>query len=249
MLNAFLIVLVDRQHGRFFRYDLRTRSLERLGEVVVDDVPKNVKGGSWAGLADDKIARHVDAHLQAHLKRVAHETQKHDEPAIIIGGPEEVVVQFQQELPASIQERVEAVIHPQSRGDIKELEERIVQAVSQVYQAHLTGLLKEVAEAGEPGGRGLMGREPVYEALTLKQAQLVMMAAGAQPGYICPNGDGVAANPGQCAACFAELEQAPDVQETLLKIAANQDAEVVMLEKAEILPLQAEGVVALKRYA
>lgn len=249
MVQAFLIVLVDRQHGQFFRYNLQSRRLERQGEAVVDDVPKTVKAASWAGLADDKVARHVDAHLLAHLKHVArHLAETYNDPAVIIGGPEEIVVQFLDVLPSQWRDRVEATIHPQSHLELKDLEARIQQAADQVYQAHLAELLMDITEAGRPAGRGVIGQEPVYEALTLKQVQLVVTDSRPKPGYVCPNNDGLSANPGRCAVCFCDLIKTDNLQEALLTTAAGQDAEVVVLNDASLLPANAEGVVALKRY-
>ncbi len=250
MLNTFLIALVDRQHGRFFRYNLQTRTLERLGEVVVDDVPKAVKGASWAGLADAKVARHIDEHLLAHLKHVVHEmTTKYHDKAVILGGPEEVVAQFEKELPQAWQERVEAIIHPQGHLELKDLEERIKQAADKVYEAHVSALLTQITESGQPGGKGVQGYEPVLEALNLKQAQLIMMNNQPVEGYLCAKDGGLSLHPGQCAGCFADLVPAENLHDAILAKAAEQDAEVVIVADKSILPAQSQGIVALKRYA
>lgn len=252
MKHTFLFVLVDRQHGHFSVFDSQTKQLTRLEEIT-DTVPKPVKGASWKGLADDKVARHIDAHIHVHFQRVAAKLEElakaHLHPSLILGGPEEVVAEFQKVLPKDLAEAVVAVLHPDHHADVKSLEKLVKEAVAGVERTALETAITAIEENRSFGGRGIVGREAVCEALNLKQVQLLFLHdASAYPGAYCPADGSVSALQTKCPLCLAEMASVPDLSEHLRTKAAEQNAHVMTIADLTLLPADAEGIAALRRY-
>ncbi|MEK7460838.1 MAG: hypothetical protein AAB647_01320 [Patescibacteria group bacterium] len=252
MPNTFLFILVDRQHGHFYQFDGARRQLTHLEELT-EEVPKPVKAASWKGLADDKVARHIEDHIRSHLKHVAEKLEqllkKQPEAVVIVGGPEEVVAQFQTVLPHMVSEKVVATLHPDHHATLKELEELLVKAVSKYRQAALEQTVAEIENDRQIAGRGVVGREAVCEALNLKQVQMLMIhPASAYPGAFCPTDGSVSVLGKKCPNCLADMNEAPDLNEHLRKLAIDQGAEVIEVADVSIFPKDAEALAALRRY-
>lgn len=252
MKSNFLFVLVDRQHGHFYQFQGASRTLTHLSELS-EEVPKPVKAASWKGLADDKVARHIEDHIRDHLKNVVQKLDQlvKDDPmaAIILGGPEEVVTQFQGVLPSPLGEKVIATLHPDHHASLKELEELLTQAVDRYRLAMLANLVKEVENDRGLSGRGIVGREAVCEALNLKQVHMLLLhPTTAYAGAYCPADGSVAAISSQCPACLAKLTETPDLSQHLKSLAERQDAEIVEVADATLFPADAEHIAALRRF-
>lgn len=255
MAESFLIALVDRNHGHFYRYDTTGRGLEKLEEVS-DIVPKSVKAASWKGLADDKVARHVAAHVRDHFKHIAERiehylmhTDTSDHPkAIILGGPEEDLAEFLPLLSHSLQEKVVATIHPDHYSGVKELEKTVTTAVERVAAQQVADVLELINDHRQPGGRGVVGREPVYEALNLKQVQTLLLDPNERySGFFCPADGSLAESLDRCPSCLGPMSELEDLSEAIRSSARAQSAEIMAVDDADALkPYQA--LVALKRF-
>ena len=96
------VALVDREKTEFFtldwdRYDKSYGSYEY-------HVPQKIKGGSesWKGLKEKNVLRHIEWHLNKHLKKSADDLfklwQKEKFQKLIIGGHKEIIGKFEKEL-------------------------------------------------------------------------------------------------------------------------------------------------------
>lgn len=252
-MDQYIILLVDRKHGHFYRY--AGSKLSPLREVTHEDIPKSVKSASWAGLADDRVARHVEEHVNDHYRSLIRllETYLDDKEAsdaeIIIGGPEAELATFVELLPHVVKERVVAQVHPDHYVGIKELEEQIEQAISEVTAAKAVELLEIIENERQPEGKGAVGREAVYEALNLKEVQTLLVDEHAEwSGTVCPQDGSVSASNEKCPICLGVMEPAADFRLSLDSLAGQQGAEIIALPHSVTLPDEYEHVAALKRF-
>lgn len=254
MEKIILILLIDRKHGHFYRYALDRGRLEILEEIA-DEVPRPTKSASWAGLADDKVARHIEAHVKAHFRRVIERLEHYlrvpdfEVVELMLGGPEAEVDQFQTMLPKSIRDRISSVIHPDHYAGIKELENQIATAAAAAARARVHEVLAQIQESLSPNGRGVIGREPVLEALNLKQVQILILDPKATfAGMVCPKDGCLSQSLTKCPLCLSPMEQRSNLIAEIKKLAALQDA--IVLEAPDSSELAAyEGLAALRRYS
>lgn len=252
MKESFLFVLVDRQHGHFYQFDGASHQLTHLAELT-EVVPKQVKSASWKGLANDKIARHIEDHIREHLKHVAAKLEQllknQSESLVIIGGPEEVVAQFQTVVSGAVSDKLVATLHPDHHATLKELEGLLIQAVGRYRQANLAQIVAQIENDRQLSGRGIVGREAVCEALNLKEVQMLLIhPASAYPGVFCPADGSVAVLSTQCPNCLIQMEASPDLSQHLRTLATQQGAEVVEITDPALFPADAQNLAALKRF-
>ena len=252
MKNNFLFVFVDRQHGHFSLFDATTKQLTKLAEIS-DDVPKPVKSASWKGLANDKVARHIEGHIHAHLQTVVAKLEQlrkdYPETALVLGGPEEVVAEFHKLLPKPLEQTVVATLHPDHHANAKELEDLLSRAVEGFDSNEALVVMEEIENDRRPGGRGVVGREAVCEALNLGQVQTLLIHLGsAYAGNFCPVDGAVSCLLTQCPNCLRPLQAVPDISRYLQAKAAEQSANVIEVTDRKLFAVDGEGLAALRRY-
>lgn len=255
MTDTFLILLIDRKHGHFYRFGRGSGGLEQLEERT-DDVPRPTKGASWAGLADDKVARHIEGHVAGHYRDQAARLERYLKQSefraagVIVGGPEVEVAAFQEALATPTRERVVAVIHPEHHAGLKALEGKILEALRRADERQIVELLAQIENSRQPDGRGVVGVEPVLEALNLKQVQTLLISRGTQfAGWRCPADGSLSTSLSQCPICLGPMEETADLRAAITKLAAAQRAEILEVDGTFVLPDEYQGLAALKRFA
>lgn len=107
--KRFLVVLADRQRGRYFTIHLG--SFEDQGEEILDrDVPQNVKAEHTR---PGKVQNHIRDHLYKHLKHVGVEALNYlikkrikGIEGVIIGGHQELLSRIKEFLPSKLKNKV-----------------------------------------------------------------------------------------------------------------------------------------------
>lgn len=251
MHNRCLVVLIDRQHGRIFHFDPEQKELELIEEVF-DVVPKAVKGASWKGLADDKVSRHVDEHIHDHYKRVIERLVPYLDNAttvMFVAGQDENTAEFFATLPHQYQEVVAGKLQGDPRETVKKLSARVETAYQDWYHKTIESLLDEIENSRQPEGKGVVGLEPVFEALSLKQVQtLVVNPNHAYGAYLCTDDGFVSGSMATCPACRKQLSFTASAYPQLAELARSQAAEIVAVPDAQLLAAY-EGLAAIRRYS
>lgn len=105
--QKFIIIGVERKKAKFFVVD--KGSIQKVVEFEKSNMPKAAKGSYPSGLAYprvDKIARHVDVHVDRFLKKVANSTislsRSFPQTFIILTGRKELFSKLKKFLPAHI---------------------------------------------------------------------------------------------------------------------------------------------------
>lgn len=108
--NRYLVLLVDRKKARIFTVYLG--EIEEYKDVIVDIVPQKVRASEERFYGrSDKIFRHIENHLNRHLKTVAEKVKEFIQGKrinfIIIGGHKEIFEKLKKHLPKYIIDKVE----------------------------------------------------------------------------------------------------------------------------------------------
>lgn len=248
--ERFLVVLIDRKRGRIYRYEQPENKLIVLEELY-DDVPPQVKSASWKGLADDKVARHIESHVLEHLKKINSFLEKIDcreQPDhILIGGSDDVTAEFRKMLSDAIGAKVSEVFRPPNRAGLNELTDLVCAAIEKTQITDSSELIAQIESNREPNGRAVIGLEPVIEALTLKQVQMLVLDESSKyPGSFCQTDGIVSSYLSTCPVCSGSMDTVSDLKSNLIQSADAQAAQVVTLDSSSLKPYG--GIVALKRF-
>ena len=98
--KRYLVILADREKMRFFTIHLG--KIEETKEIIDDQVPQRVKAHTINLGRTDKIMRHIEYHLNEHLKLVAKEAKNFVKgkkiDLVVIGGHKEMLHKIRKHL-------------------------------------------------------------------------------------------------------------------------------------------------------
>ena len=244
-----LVVLSDRAMARYFLFE--SGRLAELGRLA-DEVPAQVRKSGWKGYSERNIERHIDEHVQWHLKNVAEECRHYYElyapDVVILGGPGEILPDLERWLPATIQRKLGPTLgfHYES-GHLKEIQDAVQRTLVSYEAEHQRRIVQQVLEK-QPHG-ATTGVEPTLDALNaFRVATLVFDADINFQGYRCSDCGYLATNMDRCPRCQKPMELEPDLLPETLELAIQQAADLVPLHGTTDLTKRIRRVGALLRY-
>lgn len=206
-------------------YDVSMGEIRLLDEIE-SDVPSRGREGGFEGTSAKRMERHVDAHVQEHLKKAAQRTfeisKKHPFDWLLIGTEESHTNDF------------EACLHSYLRGKIKgRLNAHVTEAPAKVLAEVLAletklkkteeeGVVQKLVAELERGGLATSGlRDTVHRLNQFEVQTLVVSHNLAQPGRICPAHKFLYVDELKCPVDDKKTDPVPDIVdeaiETVLK--------------------------------
>lgn len=92
-MRRYLVLLVDRKKAKLLI--VSSGKIEEHKDILIDNVPQNVKAKKIDYGREDKIFRHIEQHLHYHLQLIAKETKEFirgkDISFILLGGHKELL--------------------------------------------------------------------------------------------------------------------------------------------------------------
>lgn len=224
--ETFCVVLVDREKARILM-----GSLGEVAEVtsVLDDVPGQHDQGGWA---QARLQRHIEDHVQRHLKHVAAALLdllgRRPFDRLVLSGPDEVVAELERNLHDYVLRRVSgraSLPVTAAAGAVLDLmlalEERVERAREQATVERLE------AEAASRAGRAVAGMDRTLEALAQGRIEtLVVSAALEARGVRCASCGALASDGARCPVCGSGTEPAPDLVEEAVESALRMGCRV-----------------------
>ncbi len=234
--ERFLVVLVDRQHARLFRFEMG-ELVERT--EIFDEVPRRVDATDEGGLAASHVQRHVDEVARRHFRHAAdatfHELQEWNADRVILGGPDEAIAEFESQLHAYVQERVADRISVPVRAtehDVREAALAVEAEVERRAEAEIVERLKDAQGASDGGVTGLAGTlRAVYDK---RVATLVVSHDYEEPGWRCTECDFLDVRGSTCPMCEASMERVEDVVGEAIDAALLAQSEVEICENVDL---------------
>jgi peptide chain release factor subunit 1 len=244
--ERWCVALVNRRDARIFR-----GSSDGLAEVeqIHDLVFGQHDQGGWS---QARFQRGIEKEKDDHLKHTADALMKHFKrrpfERLIVGGPREVVADFESKLHGYLSERLAG------RIDV-DVEHSTPEQVLEATEPRLDELEEErEAEAldrlGE-GSRAAVGLGETLPALNERRVEtLVIDELFAAPGSCCPACGWL--GPGGESSCpvdGTELERLEDLSEAATELTIQQAAEILVVRRRrEELAERAGGMAALLRF-
>jgi peptide chain release factor subunit 1 len=247
LAETFCTVIVDRARARIF--------LSRLGDIeertgILDDVPGQHDQGGWS---QARLQRHIEDHVQRHLKRVAEALLRLQRARpfdhLVLAGPEEAVAELERELHDYVAQRLLARTSLPVHAGIDEVLERTVEMERELEDRREREAVERLAsEAAAGTGRAVAGMGDTLSALEANRTDTLVVLAGLEAGGVrctsCGHLD-IAAE--RCAVCGSEVERVPDLAEVAVEEALHRRCRVETVEASAELE-RLGGIGALLRF-
>ncbi len=244
--ERWCVALVSRRDARIFRGSPESvREVEQIHDVVFGQHDQ----GGWS---QARYQRGIEKEKDDHLKNTAEALMKHFKrrpfQRLILGGPREVVADFESKLHGYLTERLAGRIEVDVDTATPE---KVLQKTQPLFEA-----IEEEREAaalerlGE-GSRAAVNLEQVLQALNERRVECLLLDERfSAPGTACPECGWL--GPGgerTCPVDGRELEQLDDLTEAAIELTLQQSAEILAVRRRrEELEQRAGGVAALLRF-
>ena len=245
--ERFAVVLVDRQRARLFRFE--------LGELtehteVFDAVPRggDQAGHPGQGSRSAHVERHSEEAAHRHLKHAADvtftELQAHTVDHVILGGPHEVVAEFEGHLHPWIAQRVaDRLVISAAAGpdEVRHAALGVEAAVTRRDEAVLVERLRDAVGTGV----GVAGLAATLAALVERRVDLLLISDGYETeGWRCRSCRYLGPIGRRCPVCANPMDLVDDVVEEAVEEALANKCRVQMVrENADLDVLGRIGAV------
>jgi peptide subunit release factor 1 (eRF1) len=241
--ERWCVTLVNRRDARIFR-----GSPDDLREVekIHDDVPGQHDQGGWS---QARYQRSIDKEKDDHLKDTGDALMRHFKrqpfERLILGGPRELVADFETKLHHYLRERlagrIEVDVERSGADQVLEAARPLIEGLEQQRERDA---LERI------GDRGVAGVENVLPPLNERRVELLILDEqfGGVTGVGCLECGWLGTEGDRCPADGSELVQLEDLTEAMIELAVQQSAELLAV-RHERSTLEAHGgVAALLRF-
>ena len=243
--ERWCVALVSRRDARIFRGSPDgLREIEQIHDVVFGQHDQ----GGWS---QARYQRGIEKEKDDHLKHTAEALMKHFKrrpfQRLILGGPREVVADFESKLHGYLSERVagriEVDVDNSSPDQVLDKARPLFEELEEEREA---AALERLGE-----GRAAFGLHNVLQALNERRVECLLLDERfAAPGTTCPECGWVGPDGERtCPVDGRELIQVDDLTEAAIELTLQQSAEILAVQRRrEELEERAGGVAALLRF-
>ena len=249
MAETFCTLLVDRERARIFM-----SSLGEIEEVsrLLDDVPGRHDQGGWA---QARLQRHIEDHVQRHLKHVADTLlriqRRRPFDHLVLAGPEEAMAALEQDLHDYARRRILGRVSLPMRASADDVLDRIMHLEVELETRRESEAVRRLlSEAASGTGRAVTGMGGTLTALEANRAEVLVLAEQLRAGGVRCERCGHLASAGPdrpCASCGGPVVEVPDLVEEAVELALRQRSRVETVADGDPLA-EVGGVGALLRF-
>jgi peptide chain release factor subunit 1 len=244
--ERWCVALVSRRDARIFRGSPESlREIEQIHDVVFGQHDQ----GGWS---QARYQRGIEKEKDDHLRHTAETLMKHFKrrpfQRLILGGPREVVADFESKLHGYLSERLAGRIEVDvDTATPDQVLRKARPLLEELEEERESAALERLGE----GGRAALGLDEVLQALNERRVECLLLderftAPGTgcpECGWLGPDGERT------CPVDGRELEQLDDLTETAIELTLQQSAEILAVRRRrEELHKRAGGVAALLRF-
>jgi|Deesub1362B_J571_1020462.scaffolds.fasta_scaffold00036_26 peptide chain release factor subunit 1 len=249
----YLILLIEKEFARLFIVQLS--EITEYVRIHTPDVPGKHKKGGWFALAETHYQRHIDYHVEIHLKEVEKTLEecinKEKIDIIFIGGHEEVRKKFINLLPQQIKEK----IHGEFNAQLEITPDEVLKKVSPLLEDYerqkerkiLDTLITKVLK----GDAAVMGLEDTLNAVMEGRVHtLIFDREYRSKGYRCEACGFITVQEVQkCPYCSSiQIQVVEYLVDFIAQKAVEQGAKIEVIAYENGLMREKGGIGAILRY-
>jgi peptide chain release factor subunit 1 len=244
--ERWCVALVNRRDARIFRGSPDgVYEFEQIHDLVFGQHDQ----GGWS---QARYQRGVEKEKDDHLKHTAEALMRHFKrrpfERLILGGPREVVSDFESKLHGYLAERLAGRIEVDVEHSTAE---QVLDAVQPRFEELEDEREADAFERLGEAGRAAIGLEEVLRALNERRVEaLVADEQFVAPGTCCPTCGWLGpAGERACPVDETELEALDDLTESAVELTIQQSAEILAVQRRrDELAERAGGIAALLRF-
>ncbi|RLC89741.1 MAG: hypothetical protein DRI37_03245 [Chloroflexi bacterium] len=224
LYGRYAVILVDRQGAHFHLF--------QMGEVVAEDgvMGEEIRGlrkgggSSMVGMRGGapSLGRKEAALVQRNLREAAKALnafcQKYHPRRLLLAGAEHTVAQFQEILPAHLQQTVIGTFTSDMEAGKAEIKEHSLKILQELEEKRKKDLVEAVITAAAKGANGVIRLDGTLSAAHEGRIQVLVVERDYhEPGYRC-SGCGYLTTQqlGKCPFCNAAFTEIPDAAEAVV---------------------------------
>jgi peptide chain release factor subunit 1 len=240
------VALVSRRDARIFRGSPESlREIEQIHDVVFGQHDQ----GGWS---QARYQRGIEKEKDDHLRHTAEALMKHFKRSpfqrLILGGPREVVADFESKLHGYLSERLAGRIEVDvDTATPEQVLKKTQPLFEELEEERESAALERLGE----GGRAALNLDEVLQALNERRVECLLLDERFDaPGTTCPECGWLGPDGERtCPVDGHELEQLEDLTEAAIELTLQQSAEILAVRRRrEELEGRAGGVAALLRF-
>ncbi|WP_213697291.1 hypothetical protein [Acetomicrobium sp.] len=245
-----LAAVVEARRATFFR--VYASSVDKL-MTLEEDVPPKVKSAGWYGLEETRIKRHVEDHVEKHLKNVGATMRAlYDEDnysIILVGGNTNyalVVADLLKEIITGIP--VEVLNNLGITDQPRAVVDAVADHALQTFVAESSNLIEGLITEHEKGGLAVAGLRGVIHASNLHAIHKLIVDSHKEiPGKRCSSCGALGLDEDLCPLCHGRMEDVEDIIDLLIYKTLCDDGDVRVIGGESPLR-EYEGVGATLRF-
>src|SRR5215210_3899094 len=241
--ERWCVALVNRRAARIFR-----GSPDGLREVqqIHDDVSGQHDQGGWS---QSRYQRSIDKEKDDHLKDTGDALMRHVKrqpfERLIVGGPREVVTDFEQKLHHYLRERLAGRIEVDvEHSNADQVLDSARPLIEKLEHQRETEVLEKLGE------RGACGLDDVLPPLNERRVELLILDEqfGGVTGVQCLECGWLGLEGDRCPADGSELVQLEDLTEAMIELSVQQAADLLAVHHEREALERYGGAAALLRF-
>src|SRR5215210_9406239 len=226
--ERWCVVLVSRRDARVFRGS--TDGLREI-EQIRDDVPGQHDQGGWSQARYQRsVEKEVADHLKNSAERLLQHWKRQPFQRLVLGGPREVVAEFEGKLHDYLADcvagHIEVDVESASPQQVLEASRDLFESLEEQHEREALARLDE-------GSRGVAGVEEVLPPLNERRVEALLLEEGrSAPGSLCPACGWLGpVSERRCPIDGTKLEARDDITEPAIELAIQQSAEVLPVRR------------------
>lgn len=248
------VVLVDKEGARLFSFDLG--ELGEIGGITGEEVKQQKRGGGNAmpgrmGGAD--MSSKIENIIEKNIKEVISEAQdffeEHHIRRIMIGGTDDNIARFKEELPKSWQSLVVGEFPMSMSASDDEVLEQATEEALAAQKKMNKSLINQAVTLAAKGSNGVIGLIDTLNAIHEGRVRILFVDQHfEQEGYRCRGCGYLTIQPlDACPFCGETFDKIDKAVEMAVRESLKKNAEVKVVEDMEILK-EAGNIAAILRY-
>ena len=229
-IDRWAVLLANRRAARLF--DGSRDTLEEVEGFQDDMRGMSESGGPEQGRGERSVAEEHEDHLRTAAYEVFRRYRRAPFDHLLIGIPSELRGTIEQDLHASLRERLRGFIEVDvEHSSADDVAAAAAGEIERAEREHERKKLDRLIEGVSRGGRGAAGLEETLDALHQRRVETLLFEQGFEArGSVCASCGFVAAREGgACPADGGELIPRDDILETAIELALAQSAEVLVV--------------------
>lgn len=247
------VLLVDKRSSRVFLVFLG--EIEEYEMIEHDHVPGKHKKGGWFALAEKRFERHIEHHIQMHLKDVVDRfgdfLKEKQIRRLIIAGPDEAIHELIKILPESIKQKIVGRALIEKYASSEEVLAKVIPIINEYEQAKESKALSELITRARKSDNAVLGIDDTFKYLRERRVmKLIIPKDYKVNGSVCTQcGFALQQEVRSCIQCGGAMES-NDLIEKATEMALQNSAliEVIKDERERNSLIDNGGIGAFLRF-